>query len=191
MQKTTEPILKQIRARAASGMTKSEIARSLKKTQQSVSWLMKRYDIKVSRPRNFPGEGQFSLAVRRPRAGNPMTRLREARLESGLTVKQVAAACGLGAMQVQLAETGKILPYPKMRKTLSKLFGIPSDVLFRDYDNAIETIRADPGIRSELPNWKPRVLATEHSKRYYPGDENEPDPNGPDPALTGRRAVDE
>ena len=62
--------------------------------------------------------------------------VKRARLEAGLTVKEVGAKVGLAAQALSRVENGKEHPWPALRKRLADLYCIREDVLFADVDEA-------------------------------------------------------
>lgn len=58
--------------------------------------------------------------------------LRQARLNAGLSVREVMAATGVSDAAVYQWETGITIPRPKMLVRLSKLYGVTVDELLQD-----------------------------------------------------------
>jgi transcriptional regulator with XRE-family HTH domain len=70
-----------------------------------------------------------------------MLRMREARILCGLSIGKAAAMVDLSAQAVKDGELGRFAPYPAMRKKLSKLYGVPEEILFADWDEISAFIR--------------------------------------------------
>lgn len=65
-----------------------------------------------------------------------LLRVRRERLERGLTLEEVADQAGVSKSTLRQVETGKFVPYLRIRKHLAQYYKVKESELFKDIDSA-------------------------------------------------------
>ncbi len=84
-----------------------------------------------------------------------LLRMKRARLEAGLTQREVGERAGIAAQSIGRMEGGRELPWPAARARLSNLYGVPEDELFWDIDEAQRFLRRFNRASERFQNLKP------------------------------------
>lgn len=80
-----------------------------------------------------------------------LLRVRRERLERSMTIRQVCDQCTVSESVLSNVENGRMIPYDKLRKRLSKFYGVPEGELFLDVDAAqryLAQVAGKPRVKS-------------------------------------------